>query len=240
MKSLVSLCIAVVVLVLPCAAQSKTPTHDETQAKIAPLTDQQLVDCLKGPKDCPVDTHDYDVNDIKWTLVNRKHPDLIIAAYKKADDVDRYVLVQTLWLMDDPLVEAFMRSFAFEHRQDEIDDGSSVFALDYLAHRCDLNALARLDRDIFKKYAVMGCSYLEGSVEDAWADAVEAFGRCNYVPAAQNLVHSLGSSCLRSEKAEQSLKQIFPGYCVNYRSPEEKQQCYESLLHPEPKTTRPH
>jgi len=219
-----------------CLAQDARHEWDE-RAKVKLLTDQQLIDCLKGPESCPVDTHYYFVNDIKWALADRKHPDLIITAYKKADDADRSLLVQTLWYIDDPLVETFMRSIAFEHPHEGIDDGSSVFALDYLAHSCDLKALARLNRDVFKKYAVIGCSYLDGPVEDAWADAVEAFGRCNYVPAAQNLVRSLDSSCLRSDKAEQSLKQIFPGHCVNGRSPEEKQQCYESLLHADPKTT---
>jgi len=218
-----------------CRAQDPRTYWDE-RAKVTLLTDQQLIDCLRGPTSCPVDTHYYYVNDVVWTLADRKHPDLIIAAYKKADEMDRYRLVETLWYIDDPLVETFMRSIAFEHPHEGIDDGSSVFALDYLAQRCDLNALSRLNRDVFKKYAVLGCSYLSGPVEPAWADAVEAFGRCNYVPAAHNLVRSLDSECLSAGKAEQSLRQIFPGYCSALRSLEEKQQCYEKLLHPDPKT----
>jgi hypothetical protein len=234
MKRLVLL--AVFFLASLCRGQD-SPSYGEQLAQVRPLTDEQLIDCLRGPKSCALDIRYYNINVIKRDLAGRKHPDLIIAAYKKADELDRYLLVQTLWYIDDPLVETFMRSIAFEHRHEGIDDGSSVFALDYLADSCALNALARLNRDVYKKYAVMGCSYLDGPVELAWADAVEAFGRCNYVPAAQNLVRSLDSSCLSSGKAEQSLKLIFPGYCVNYRSPEEKQQCYESLLHADPKTT---
>ena len=173
---------------------------------------------------------------IERVLADRKHPEPIITAYKNADDVDRSLFVQTLWQIDDPVVGTFMRSIAFKREHEGIDDGSSVFALDYLAHNCDLAALARLNRDVFRKYAVIGCSYLSDPVEPAWTDAVEAFGRCNYVPAAQNLVRSLDSGCLSVGKAEQSLKQIFPGYCSNLRSTGEKQECYESLLHAHPKT----
>jgi hypothetical protein len=192
-----------------------------------------LIDCLSGPKICALDPRYYNLNDIRNVLVGRRHPDLIITAYNKADDRDRFTLVKTLWYIDDPLVDAFMRSVAFGYPGTGIDDGSSVFALDYLAQSCDLNALARLNRDVYKKYAVMGCSYLV-PVAPAWADAVEAFGRCNYVPAAQNLARSLDSGCLSANKAEQSLKQILPGYCSNPASIEEEQQCYERLLQPDP------
>lgn len=225
-------------LVLACQAQLglKAPvaTADRlySEALAKELTDQQLIDCLKGPITCALDSRYHDFNVIKKELAARKHPDLIIAVYKQADDADRSLLVQTLWLIDDPAVETFMRSVAFERPHEGIDDGSSVFALDYLAQRCDLNALARLNRDVFKKYAVMGCSHIWDSVEPAWADAVESFGRCNYVPAVQNLARSLDSRCLSANKAEQSLKQIFPGYCSNPATVEEEEQCYEKLLIP--------
>ena len=223
-------------LASPCWAQDPR-IYWEERAKVKVLTDQQLIDCLRGPKSCVLDPRYYEVTDIQRVLADRRHPDLIIAAYKKADDVDRYLLVQTLWYIEDPLVEDFMRSVAFEYPlRDGIDDGSTVFALDYLTQSCDWKALARLNRDVFKKYAVMGCSYLNDTVQIAWADAVEAFGRCNYFPAAQNLVRSLDSRCLSADKAEHSLKLIFPGYCSGPRSTEEEQQCYEKLLHHDPKT----
>jgi len=230
-------------LALPCRAQlgakAQVPVADPalSEALAKELTDQQLIDCLKGPENCVLESRYHNIYVIKRVLADRKHPELIISAYKNADDVDRYLFVQTLWQIDDPVVETFMRSIAFKRERDGIDDGSSVFALDYLAHNCDLGALARLNRDVFKKYAVLGCSYIDDTVELAWADAVEDFGRCNYVPAAQNLVRALDSArCLRPDKAEQSLQQIFPGYCSNHRSIEEKQECYESLLHAHPKT----
>jgi hypothetical protein len=240
MKWLVPL--VVFFLALPCRAQllpkASVPVADPaySDALAKGLTDQQLIDCLKGPKTCALDSRYHNFHVIKKELAARKHPDLIIDAYNKADDVDRYILMQTLWLIDDPVVESFMRSIAFKHLRDGIDDGSTVFELDYLAHSCDLGALARLNRDVFKIYTVVGCSYLNGPVEDAWADAVEAFGRCNYVPAAQNLVRSLDSRCLSAGKAGRSLKQIFPGYCSNPATVEEEQRCYEKLLHPDPQT----
>ncbi|HTS37806.1 MAG TPA: hypothetical protein VMH04_19180 [Candidatus Solibacter sp.] len=225
---------AVVLLSSLSLAQATRP-YSEEHSKAKLLTDQQLIDCLRSPKGCAVDSRDYYPGEIRRVLADRKHPDLIIAAYKKADEMDRFALVETLWHIHDPLVETFMRSIAFGYPGNGIDDGSSVFALDYLTERCDLNALARLNSDVYKKYAVMGCSYLNDSVQPAWADAVEAFGRCNYAPAAQNLARSLDSQCLSANKAEQALTRIFPGYCQNYRSVDEQQQCYEKLLHPDQK-----
>lgn len=247
-------------LALPCQAQigakASVPVADRaySEALAKELTDQQLIDCLKGPKTCVLDNRYHNFYVLKRELAVRKHPDPIIAAYKKADDVDRYLLVQTLWLIDDPAVETFMRSIAFDYRGDGVDDSSGLFALDYLAHNCDLHALARLNRDVnFKTYKKMA---LNDTLLDVWDDTVEAFGRCNYSPAAQNLVHSLNpgcfstegteqsprfifgnSGCLTTDEAEQSLKQIFPGYCSSPATVEEKQQCYESLLHADPKTT---
>lgn len=233
----------VLFLALACRAQlgakAPVPVTDRafSEALAKELTDEQLIDCLKGPETCALESRYYNLDGIKRVLADRKDPELIITAYKNAGDVDRYRLVQALWQIHDPAVETFMRSIAFKRERDAVDDGSSVFALDYLARHCDLRALARLNRDVFKKYAVLGCSYIDDTVELAWTDAVEYFGRCNYVPAAQNLVRALDSArCLRPDKAEQSLQQIFPGYCSNHRSTEEKQECYESLLRAHPKT----
>jgi len=222
---------AVFLLATQCLAQGP----GEERSKVKLLTDQQLIDCLKGPKSCALDTRYYEVNNIKWELADRKHPDLIIAAYNKADDIDRYLLVKTLWYIDNPLVEGFMRSIAFSHLGEGADDSPSFFALDYLAQYCDLRALARLNRDVnFKTY--MGCTVRTDDLASVWADTLEAFGRCNYVPAAQNLVRSLNPSCLNGP-AEKDLRQIFPGYCSNPSSTKDEQLCYERLFQPDAKRT---
>jgi hypothetical protein len=222
MKLLVSLC-TVVVLVSICAAQSQTPTYDELQAKLAPLTDEQLIDCLKlEPKSCPLD--DRDSGMITGELGDRKRPDLLLAAYEKADEGDRYYLVEALYQIDDPKVLDFMRSIAFDHLGRGMDDSGTYFPIDYLARHCDERALARLNRHVnFKRYTPMACLY--------WAGTVRSFGRCNYRAAAPNLVRSLDAACLNiTGAAEEGLKKFFPGACQNPHSIPEEQQCYRKLL----------
>jgi hypothetical protein len=171
MKSIVATCIAVLVFLSPCLAQS-APTYDEVQAKIHPLTDEQLIDCLKlESTTCPLNDRDFPM--IEGELGDRKHPDLLIAAYEKANEDDRYFLVQALYQIDDPKVLTFMRSIAFEHLGRGMDDSGTFFPLDYLAQRCDQRALDRLNRHVnFKRYTPMACLY--------WAGTVRSFGRCNY------------------------------------------------------------
>jgi len=213
----------VVALVVTCSAQSKTPTYDETQAKIEPLTDEQLIDCLRDkPKSCPLDDRDFDM--IEGELGDRKHPDLLIAAYEKADDDDRYYLVKALWQIDDPKVLDFMRSIAFEQLGHGMDDSGTFFPLCYLADHCDQRALARLNRHVnFKRYTPMACLY--------WAGTVKSFGRCNYRAAAPNLVRSLDAACLNiTGEAEKGLQRFFPGACPNSRSIQEEQRCYKKVL----------
>ena len=232
MKRLVSLCLTVIVLAALCSAQSKSPTYDEIQAQIHPLTDEQLISCLRlEPKNCPLEDGYWDLGMIEGELGDRNHPDLLIAAYDKSDDDDhRYHLVRALWQIDDPRVLTFMRSIAFEHLGHGMDSDETYFPLDYLAQHCDQRALARLNRHVnFKRYTPMACLY--------WAGTIRSFGQCNYREAAPNLVRSLDAACLNiTGRAEEGLRKFFPGVCQNPYSIEEEQRCYKKLLknHPEP------
>lgn len=229
MKRLAAICLTYLVLVPRCLAQSAPPTYDEIQAKIHPLTDEQLIDCLKlESKNCPLDYRDFLM--IEGELGDRKRPDLLIAAYEKADGDDRYYLVQTLYQIDDPKVVTFMRSIAFERLGRGMDDSGTFFPLDYLARRCDQRALARLNRHVnFERYTPMGCMY--------WAGTVRSFGDCNYRAAAPNLVRSLNAACLNiTGNAEEGLHKFFPAACPNPRTIDEEQRCYRKFLrdHPNP------
>jgi hypothetical protein len=228
MKSAVAICLSVLVSVSVSLAQSAPPTYDEIEAKIHPLTDQQLVECLKTePKSCILDYRDFDM--IIGELGDRNNPDLLITAYKKATEDDRYYLVKALYQIDDPEVLTFMRSIAFEHLSRGMDDSGSFFPLDYLAQRCDQPALARLNRHVnFKRYTPMACTY--------WAGTVRSFGTCNYRAAAANLVRSLDAACLNiTGAAEEGLHKFFPGACLNPDSIQEEQHCYKNLLRDQPK-----
>jgi hypothetical protein len=228
MKLLVAIRFALLVSI-PVCAQSTPPTYDETQASISPLTDEQLIDCLKlDSPACPLKYRDFGM--IEGELGNREHPDLLIAAYEKADADYRYELVNALYQIDDPKVLTFMRSIAFEHLGRGMDDSETFFPLDYLAAHCDERALARLNRHVnFRHETPMGCLY--------WAGTERSLGRCNYRAAAPNLVRSLDAVCLNiTGEAEEGLRKFFPGACQHLPSIEAEQRCYKKLLkdHPKP------
>lgn len=223
MKLLVAICFALLVSV-PVCAQSTPPTYDEIQASIHPLSDEQLIECLKlDSTTCPLKYRDLDM--IEGELGDRKHPDLLISAYDKADDDHRYHLVKALYQIDDPKVLTFMRSIAFEHLGRGMDDEGTFFPLDYLARHCDERALARLNRHVnFKRYTPMAGLY--------WAGTLKSFGQCDYRPSAANLVRSLDAACLNiTGEAEQGLRRFFPAACrQRFHSIKEEQQCYEKEL----------
>jgi hypothetical protein len=232
MKPLVVLALTFFSLVPACTAQvAHTPTYDEINAKLEPLTDEQLIDCLKlESKTCPLEYRDLLL--IEGELGDRKNPDLLIAAYEKSDDDDhRYHLVRALYQIDDPQVLAFMQSIAFEHLGRGPHNEDTYFPLDYLADHCDQRALARLNRHAnFKREYPMNCLF--------WAGTLRSFGRCNYRPSAAHLVRSLDAVCLNiTGEAEQGLRKFFPGACQQrFHSIEEEQRCYKKLLknHPKP------
>jgi hypothetical protein len=222
--------VAFFILVGACSAQSPgPPTGDELDARIKPLSDQQLIDCLKEkPKSCPLEGLYLDRAWIRGELGDRHHPDLLIAAYGKATPEDRSDLVEALWEIDDPKVLTFMRSIAFRDLDRGQDSFETFFPLDYLARRCDQHALARLNRRVnFDKSFPMGCIY--------FAPTVAAFGRCNYRAAAPNLVLALNAACLNiTGAAEEGLQKFFPGSCVHEKSIEDEARCYKKLLNDPP------
>ncbi len=233
MKLRIAVGFAVLLLISTSTAQApEFPSDDEVAAKIKLLTDQQLIDCLKGESaTCSLKDRYLDSAVITGELSDRKHVDLLISAYREGDELQRYYLVQSLWQIDDPQVVTFMRSIAFEHLGRGMDDSDTFYPLDYLARRCDPRALARLNRQVnFKRYTPMGCIY--------WSGTVRSFGSCNYHAAAPNLVRSLDAVCLNiTGAAEEGLQKFFPGSCLHAHSIGEEQQCYKNLLkeRPEPK-----
>jgi hypothetical protein len=227
--------ITLVLLALAFATQAQTPeppTYDELFEKMKPLTRQQLINCLKvKPTGCPLEDRYRDPIWIAAELGRRKHPELLIAAYGKADKVQRQYLAEALWHIHDPRVVDFMRTIAFDNLPEGQDTEEVFFPLDYLAQRCDQRALARLNRRVnFDESFPVGCML--------WAPTLEAFGRCNYRAAAPNLVLALNAACVNIiDASEKDLQKFFPGSCQQTKSFEEEQRCYKKLLkdYPTPK-----
>jgi hypothetical protein len=236
MKSLSAVTVAFLTIVLSCAAQAPTPTAVDVAAKIKALSDQQLVDCLKEKAsnlhlfaaihpntshDCLLEESDRDVAIIEGELSDRKHPDLLIAAYKETYDGDqRQNLVKALYQIDDPTVVAFMGSVAFEF----LPTAEAFAALEYLAQRCHEPALERLDLSLpLGSRAAMQC------VE--WGSITETFGRCDYRAAAPKLVLALRAPCSNLiDAAEEDLQRFFPGACQQAHSKAEEASCFQKLV----------
>jgi hypothetical protein len=214
-------------LSVSCVAQADPPTADEFEAKMKPLTRQQLIYCLKAePTGCLLDEPYRDPGWIAGELGRRKHPDLLIAAYAGADELQRQYIAEALWHIHDPRVESFMRTIAFENLPLGQDSEEVFFPLDYLAQRCNEHALARLSRRVnFDKSFPVGCML--------WAPTVEAFGRCNYNAAAPSLVVALNAACVNIiDAAEKGLQRFFPGACEHEKSIEDEARCYKKLSDP--------
>ena len=223
MKSLAPVVAAVLVLVSACTAQ-KAATYEEIKALLQPLTDGQLIDCLKEkPTNCPLAVSYRDMTVIDDELADRKHPDLLIAACRKGDPHQRHHLLLSLRQIDDPEVVTFMQSMAFADLLDQETDEAFI-ALDYLAQRCDPRVLARLNRRVpLGPRAAIECA--------SWAPIVRAFGRCSYRAAAPNLVRALRAPCQNiNNAAEESLQSLFPGACSQTKSIDEEAGCYEKQL----------
>lgn len=228
MKLLVSVGLVFLALVSACRAQNAS-TGDELNAKIKSLTDDELIDCLKEkPTYCPlVGLYLYRPS-IMLELAARHHPDVLIVAYHKAVPEDRSMLLETLGEIDDPRVLAYMRSIAFENLPLGPDTEGDLLSLDYLAQRCDRRALARLNRRInFDKNIPRRCTY-------EWANALKAFGRCQYFAAAPNLVRCLNDPCINFVlgPAAKSLFELFPGCTqpLQSHSTEDPEHCYKRLI----------
>jgi hypothetical protein len=241
MKSSSAVAVIFLALVFSCAAQApNNPTADEAAAKIKALGDQQLVDCLKkkattfNPRaafnqntehECLLAESDRDAAIIEDELVDRKHPDLLIAAYKKTDDDDlRLNLVKALYRIDDPKVVAFMGFVAFGYRPLAEDLAGDSLALRYLAQRCHKSALERLSGSLpLGPRAAMQCT--------EWRPIVEDFGRCDYRAAAPRLVRALLAPCSDlNDAAEETLQKFFPGACKQAHSLDQEQICYQHLV----------
>jgi hypothetical protein len=227
MKSPLAVILALLAVVIPFSAQSAPDygDYDNVLKQLKRLTDRQLIECLKEqPASCPIPDEDRDFESIAGALGRRKHHTALISAYGAADEQQRYYLALALWMIDRPQVTDFMRSIAFENLPEGQDNGDVFFPLDYLARHCDQRALARLNRKVnFDKSFPVGCMF--------FAPTVAAFGRCNYRPAAPNLVRSLHAACANiSDAALDGLHKFFPHACRQSHSIEELRHCYENLL----------
>ena len=114
------------------------------------------------------------------------------------------------WLVSDALFSINDRRIynAFSERLSDDEGRDSYYIALYLAERGNVRALATLNRHYF--------NYPVASFE--WAEAVDAFGKFRYMPAASNVVDSLDAASFNLVGAALSaLQNMFPNSPRQFR-----------------------
>lgn len=169
------------------------------------LTMSQLINCLQAGGNC-------DQAEAVAELSTRNEPDLLIAAYEQSDDgYQRAKLVEALSYLESSRVSVFMRSVSRPS-----PDREAFLANLYLARQGDEKALESLNR-------VGG--YVSSS---EWAAALHLFGKYRYRAAAGRLIDALGAASGNvTQAAEESLRILFPGAPVEFKTVEAAQRYFQ-------------
>jgi hypothetical protein len=159
----------------------------------------QILRCAASP-DCK-----YDIFDLANALHKRFTVRQLIAMYPHEVDQAQEIIVISLMKKKSAAVVALMREAAFAHLKPGMtDEDNHYFSLQYLADRCDPDALRELNRPAnFSDSYPVGCMF--------WQNMLRGFGKCSYRPSIPHLAVSLNSACLNNtQAAEDSLRHLLP------------------------------
>jgi hypothetical protein len=186
-------------------------------------TREQLIACFSAQDVCGADT-EWEIADSLSKPENKAF--LLAQFHARSNREQKNGIIYALYHIDDPEVAAFFTKLIEDRYQ---DGGELYYPLNYLAKRCDQNALRILSRNGKGGYkGVPGCMQ--------WATTVELFGKCQYKPAVPYLIDSLDATCMNiGGAADDSLRAIFPG-SLRFDSPT-KEQVY--FWHLTTATTKP-
>jgi hypothetical protein len=190
----------ILALIAPLIVYRAIAQRDSEAAKSpAQLTGPEILRCAVSPQ-C-----EYDPFELADALQKKSNVKQLIAMYPHEADQAQQIIVIALARKKSAAVIALMRQAAFTGvKPGMTDEGNHYFALQYLADRCDADALRELNRP-----ANFGDSYPVGCMW--WQDTLKDFGKCNYRPATAHLARSLDSACLNNtQAAEESLRRLLP------------------------------
>ncbi|HEY6971364.1 MAG TPA: hypothetical protein VJA94_19300 [Candidatus Angelobacter sp.] len=141
----------------------------------------------------------------------------LIAVFKSTEDeVQQAWVIDTLSQMRSPEVDAGLRRFISEKKEER-----SYLALKYFSLACDPEALRILTRNYFQ-YSVSS---------EEWATIVRSFGQCKYKPATARLVETVDAMMIDLGYAShQSLLAIYPDAGIEFRNPLETQEAWRKYL----------
>lgn len=147
----------------------------------------------------------YDFFDLADALRKKFNAKQLIALYPhQADQAQKIIVIALVNNKSDSVVALMHRAGFTGLKPGMTDEDNHYFALQYLADRCDPDALRELNRPAnFADSYPVGCMF--------WQDTLKDFGKCNYRPAIPNLARSLNSACLNNtQAAEDSLRHLMP------------------------------
>ena len=190
----------VLAVVIPLIAVRATAQLEAGAAKsLDQLSGREILRCAVSP-DCK-----YDIFDLANALQKRFTVKQLIAMYPHEEDQAQEIIVISLRNDKSAAVVALMREAAFMRLKSGMtSEGNHYFALQYLADRCDPNALRELNRPAnFKDSYPVGCMF--------WQDTLRDFGKCGYRSSIPHLAVSLDSACVNNiQAAETSLRHLLP------------------------------
>lgn len=186
-----------VVLLMP---EFATALQNSTAPQgLARMSGPEILGCAESPN-C-----EFDSWELARALRKRSTAEKLIAMYPNRGDETQQIIVIALANDKSEPVMAFMRRAAFTGLLPGMTGMDNHYlALQYLADRCDLDALRELNRpENFGDSYPVGCMW--------WQDTLKDFGKCAFLPALKHLARSLNSACLsNTEAAQNSLKRLMP------------------------------
>ncbi len=176
-------------LVSAADAQEKT-----ANVSLSSLKNAELMKCASDYK-CGVST----ATEISEEFARRKVAPYLIRSYRRADDGQKAVILEALYFgKASNQITEFMRKVAYSKPRNTPAEFPLWYALQYLARRCEPEALDRLlaPANYSGAYPI-GCMY--------WQDSLRQFGKCGYRRAIPRLKKvAVGNyACLNINEAAQ-------------------------------------
>ncbi len=170
-------------------------------SSISKMSLADLLECSKCPDTTKCQYGEWELAD---ELARRNNSSALAATYENGNAAQQAVILKAMYKMKGDAVLAFMRRVAYGAPKDAVADDPLWFALQYLAKRCEGEALDRLlGKQNFSDSYPIGCIL--------WQDTIRQFGTCHYQPALPIIekVAKTDYACVNiNDAAEYSLRKL--------------------------------
>jgi hypothetical protein len=198
-----------------CGTDDIYAITDELVRRLPALHTGQLVACFVDWKICGAENDLQSGWAVSAEIARRGDPHKLLVRYwTESDEGVRDGIIHVAYHFNTHEVTAFMKKVLASGRDDE---DALYWPADYLAKRCDSDALNWLSS---RRGRPEGCLL--------WAPTVTLFGKCHYRPAIPYLIrYSLNDACLNIVDAgEVDLRAMYPHSPREFNSIEDMQKYY--------------